>query len=56
MTLLCVEAFPSLARVSLEPLDQRQYARQDPRSFLREHRAGAIIDEVQNALDQHPSG
>jgi predicted AAA+ superfamily ATPase len=50
-TTLCVDAFPGLPRVSLEPLDQRQYARQDPRSFLHEHRAGAIIDEVQHAPD-----
>jgi len=50
-TTLCVDAFPSLPRVSLEPLDQRQHARQDPRSFLEECRAGAIIDEVQHAPD-----
>jgi predicted AAA+ superfamily ATPase len=50
-TTLCVDAFPSLPRVSLEPLDQRQHARQDPRSFLEEYRAGAIIDEVQHAPD-----
>jgi len=26
----------------------REYARLDPRGFLDEHRAGAIIDEVQH--------
>jgi predicted AAA+ superfamily ATPase len=44
---LCVDAFPHLRRVSLEPLDQRDFARSDPRGFLAEYRAGAIIDEVQ---------
>lgn len=50
-TTLCVATFPKLPRVSLEPLDNRQYAKQDPRGFLREHAAGAIIDEVQHAPD-----
>ncbi len=44
---LCAAAFPHLPRVSLEPLDQRAFARTDPRGFLAEYRAGAIIDEVQ---------
>lgn len=44
---LCMAAFPHLPRVSLEPLDQRDFARSDPRGFLAEYRAGAIIDEVQ---------
>ena len=50
-TTLCRDAFPDLPRVSLEPLDHRQYARQDPRGFLREYERGAIIDEVQHAPD-----
>lgn len=50
-TTLCVDAFPDLPRVSLEPLDNRQFAREDPRGFLREFAAGAIIDEAQHAPD-----
>lgn len=50
-TTLCRDAFPGLARVSLEPLDHREYARRDPRGFLREYERGAIIDEVQHAPD-----
>lgn len=40
-------AFPTKPYVSLESPDTRDYARQDPRGFLREHAAGAILDEVQ---------
>ena len=42
-------AFPDLPRRSLEAPDIRLYAREDPRGFLAELRAGAIIDEVQHA-------
>ena len=44
---LCAAAFPHLRRISLEPLDQRAFARDDPRGFLAECRSGAILDEVQ---------
>lgn len=46
---LCKAVFPSKAYISLEPLDTRAHAIEDPRGFLAEHRDGAIIDEVQNA-------
>jgi predicted AAA+ superfamily ATPase len=46
-TTLARMAFPGLAYVSLEPLDRQQHARSDPRGFLAEHRAGAILDDVQ---------
>lgn len=46
-TTLCRSAFPRLDYVSLEPLDVRDFARSDPRGFLAEHRAGAILDEIQ---------
>jgi predicted AAA+ superfamily ATPase len=50
-TTLCRATFPDLPYVSLEPLDAREFARTDPRGFLRQHGAGAVIDEVQNAPD-----
>lgn len=48
-TTLCRGTFPDKRYVSLEPLDERRYARDDPRGFLADHAAGAIIDEVQHA-------
>lgn len=50
-TTLTRAAFPTKPYVSLEPLDLRDFARADPRGFLAEYRAGAIIDEVQHAPD-----
>ena len=46
-TTLCRACFPDLSYISLEPHDVREYAWQDPRGFLAEHRHGAILDEVQ---------
>jgi hypothetical protein len=46
-TTLCRAAFPDKPYVSLEAPDVRSYAASDPRGFLAEHRAGAIVDEVQ---------
>lgn len=46
-TTLCRAAFPDHRYVSLEPLDVRAFAEEDPRGFLREHRAGTVLDEVQ---------
>jgi predicted AAA+ superfamily ATPase len=48
-TTLCRAAFPEKRYVSLEPLDIRDFAREDPRGFLEEHREGAVIDEAQRA-------
>lgn len=45
-TTLCQSAFPEKPYVSLEPLDSRRYAADDPREFLREYRDGAILDEL----------
>jgi uncharacterized protein len=50
-TTLCRATFPSKAYVSLEPLDEREFAQNDPRGFLRLYSGGAIIDEVQHAPD-----
>jgi predicted AAA+ superfamily ATPase len=48
-TTLCRAAFGNLGYASLEPLDVRSFARQDPRGFLAEHHSGVVIDEVQHA-------
>ncbi len=48
-TTLCQMAFPELRYISLEDPDQRRYAVDDPRGFLRELAGGAILDEVQRA-------
>jgi len=53
-TTLCQMAFPELDYVSLEPLDSRDFAREDPRGFLSQHRDGAVFDEVQRAPELLP--
>ena len=40
-------AFPEHRYVSLEDLDQREFAETDPRGFLNQFSDGAILDEVQ---------
>lgn len=50
-TTLVRAAFPALPYVSLEEPDIRQLALTDPRGFLANYPAGAILDEVQNAPD-----
>ena len=47
-TTLCRMAYPGKRYVSLEALDIRDFARNDPRGFIAEHADGAIIDEVQH--------
>lgn len=47
-TTLCKSLFPAKPYVSLEALDEREYAASDPRAFLAEYKAGAVIDEIQN--------
>ncbi len=46
-TTLCRQTFPDKPYVTLEPLDRRLYASEDPRGFLREFADGAILDEIQ---------
>ena len=46
-TTLCRAVFPRTPYVSLEPPDQRELARDDPRAFLARYPKGAVIDEVQ---------
>ena len=48
-TTICQNTFPHKAYVSLETLDNRDYALSDPRGFLAEYRDGAVIDEIQQA-------
>ena len=53
-TTLCRATFPDLQYVSLEPLDVREFATEDPRGFLREYGDGVILDEVQRAPSLFP--
>ena len=41
-------AFPGCRYVSLEDLDQREFAETDPRGFLNQFSEGAILDEAQH--------
>jgi predicted AAA+ superfamily ATPase len=50
-TTLVRAAFPTLSYVSLEEPDIRQIALTDPRGFLFNYQAGAILDEIQNTPD-----
>lgn len=50
-TTLARSTFPAHAYVSLEPTDDRRFAREDPRGFLARYPGSVIIDEVQNAPD-----
>lgn len=46
-TTLARSAFPGKRYVSLEDLDEREFATQDPRGFLARFPDGAIVDEAQ---------
>ncbi len=48
---LCRTLFPRRRYLSLEALDVRRFAREDPRAFLAELPDGAVIDEVHRAPD-----
>lgn len=50
-TTLCRQAFGDKAYISLEPLETRTFALEDPRGFLSQFPSGAILDEVQQAPD-----
>ena len=50
-TTITQKAFPSKHYISLEDLDNRQFAQQDPRGFLDSYKKGAIIDEAQRCPD-----
>lgn len=53
-TTLCRAVFPDHAYVSLEPLDNREFAKSDPRGFLRTHGAPVILDEIQRVPELFP--
>ncbi|QDU83359.1 hypothetical protein Pla163_04580 [Planctomycetes bacterium Pla163] len=46
---LCRGLFGHLGYVSLEAPDTRDFARNDPRAFLGQFEAGAVLDEIQRA-------
>lgn len=50
-TTLCQMAYPDKAYVSLEALDQRAFAQEDPRGFLAQYHDGVVIDEIQHVPD-----
>ncbi|MDE0133960.1 MAG: ATP-binding protein [Acidimicrobiaceae bacterium] len=50
-TTLCRSLFADRAYVSLEEVDARQFATEDPRGFLAAYPNGAVIDEIQRAPD-----
>lgn len=50
-TTLAKMVFPGYAYVSLENMDNRDFAVRDPRGFLAEHPSKVIIDEAQRAPD-----
>lgn len=50
-TTLCRKVFADKKYVSLENIDTRQFAREDPRGFLAGLPDGAVLDEIQHAPD-----
>ncbi len=50
-TTLCRHIFRDREYVSLEDLDERDFARSDPRGFLNRFPEGSVIDEVQRVPD-----
>lgn len=46
-TTICQKTFPEKKYVSLEDIDYRDFAENDPRAFLSEYSGGVIIDEIQ---------
>ncbi len=46
-TFLVKKIFPHKTYVSLENLDNRAFAKEDPRGFLETYKQGAILDEIQ---------
>ena len=50
-TTLVRETFSDYGYVSLEPMDRRRFAKEDPRGFLGQFKGPLIVDEVQQAPD-----
>lgn len=54
-TSLVRQVFPQKPYVSLENLDRREFATEDPRGVRRQFPDGAILDEVQRTLTYFPT-
>lgn len=50
-TTLVKEVFPKHPYVSLEDIDTRTFAQEDPRGFLAQYPNGAVFDEIQRVPD-----
>ena len=50
-TTLVKSAFPGKPYISMELMDNREFAQSDPRGFLRRIPEGAILDEIQRSPD-----
>ena len=50
-TTLARAAFPSHQYLSLELIDQRRFAQEDPRGFLAAIKGPAVLDEIQHVPD-----
>ncbi len=50
-TTLCQKTFPKYQYISLENLDQREFANSDPRGFLAQYGDRLILDEIQRCPD-----
>jgi len=50
-TTLAKALFPNKPYVSLEEVDNRKYAQDDPRGFLAQYPEGAVLDEAQRTPD-----
>ena len=50
-TTLCKMLFPDKAYVSLENINNREFALNDPAGFLKKYSNGAVIDEIQRVPD-----
>lgn len=50
-TTLCKMLFPHKSYVSLESIEEREFAKNDPKGFLSNYPNGAVIDEIQRVPD-----
>jgi uncharacterized protein len=50
-TTLATKAFPEYEYVSLEDIDHREFAQNDPRGFLSRYNGKVILDEIQRVPD-----
>ena len=50
-TTLCKMIFPDMPYASLESIEERSFAQNDPKGFLSRFPQGAVLDEIQRAPD-----